>query len=244
MSAPVLIGVHGVKQSGKGAFASYVSEWCSSRSLTFRERGFADKVKWIFARQFFPGISMKDAIRWVDTFKESREHIEIPYSKWQDNPDNWARWNVAFRDAVRQFSTEGIRDLVDKEFWVDQLLPWGSLAEAMLGSKSSGVELSWMAEFQVNNRCADVCVITDERFKNENYRVRSLGGINVKIRRTVAEDAIIEEAKRRGREIHRSELGLPNGDFDYVIGNNGSLDSLRDIAFAFMDEACLPLMQT
>jgi hypothetical protein len=53
-------------------------------------------------------------------------------------------------------------------------------------------------------------------------RVKELGGLNVKIKRRDAERAVIEEAKRQGRKVHESELGMEDRLFDVVIDNSDS----------------------
>lgn len=212
---PVLIGLHGVKRSGKDTTAGFIEKWASRLPIrmTVKRRGFADKVKLAFARQFFPEITQEQAINWCDIYKESDESLLVPdYKEW----DNFKE--VTFREAMRQFSTEGARDVYGDDFWVDQLLPTGTT----LGMAQRGYpNINWQNNFLIERfACADICLITDERFANENRRINQLGGINIKIKRKDAEQAVIDEAARQGKEVHRSELGLPDEMFDYVIDNS------------------------
>lgn len=224
MDTPILIGLHGVKRSGKNTTAGFIAEWAGAQSpaLSALERGFADKAKWAFARQFFPTITMVQAIKWVDTFKDSRAGISYPTSIGP-KPGEVNYMSVLFRQALAQFATEGGRDIYGDDFWVDQLLPFNPP-----DWKKPNVNQLWTNEFLVPlqpgadqlGKPADYCLITDQRFENEVHRIHALGGFSVKIRRKDAEDAVIEQARQQGREIHRSELGLPDDMFDYVINND------------------------
>jgi hypothetical protein len=82
---------------------------------------------------------------------------------------------------------------------------------------------------------ADICTISDVRFPNEWRRIKDFGGLTIKVRRTNAEDAVIEEARKHGREVHRSELGLDDKHFDYIIDNEGTLDQLQATVSAIME---------
>jgi len=228
MQTPLLIGLHGVKRSGKNTTAGFIARWAGRQPvpLTTKERGFADKAKLAFARQFFPKITMEEAIAWVDEYKldshkrfvlEDRRHPSYHFV------------DIEFRQAMAQFATEGGRELYGLDHWVDLLLPTAMYF--------NGYDLpenpKWHDEFMVfpdwhhpdpveQGRLfvADICMITDMRFENELERVKTLGGVNIKIRRKDAEQAVIDEAKERGRDIHASELGIPDEKFDAIINND------------------------
>jgi hypothetical protein len=190
--------------------------------LACKERGFADEVKWIFARQFFPDISMQDAIKWVDAYKLGHAVIAVPDESREEKFLSYQHIN--FRDAVKQFATDGARKIIDNDIWINQLIPFN---------------YPWEESFDY----ANICVITDERFENEVKRVHRLGGINIKIRRSFAEDAIIEDAKRRGKEVHLSDMLMPDHWFDYIIWNDNSLGELKQKVFDVMD-SCIPQTKT
>lgn len=198
----ILIGLHGVKRSGKDTTIDFLEEFVaeSELGLSAVRRGFADKAKWAFMRQFIPDITMADALAIVDRFKEDPDAlISFPGVSIADG--SLMQFNITFRNALAQFATEGARDIYGDDHWVDQLL------------HPNGV---WEGEFDY----ADICTIRDLRFENERQRIHQFGGINIKIRRKDAEDAVIEEAARQGREVHRSELGIADEKFDYVINND------------------------
>jgi hypothetical protein len=219
-----------VKRAGKNTTADWFQEFAqgSSPALSVRQRGFADKGKWAFARQFFPTISMEDAIKWVDTFKNSPYAFFVSPPVTHNVESGWPvpgplPSNVLFRDALAQFCTEGARDIYGDDFWVDQLLPVSTYKDA----GDLPVAPKWHDEFMlkqfgVNNPAtvADVCLITDVRFPNETRRIPVVGGITVKVKRKDAEDAVIAEAERLGRPVHSSELGIPDHLFDFVIDNS------------------------
>jgi hypothetical protein len=245
MTTPILIGVHGAKRAGKNSAATFIEEWAAEfdPAAVVRQRGFADKVKWAFARQFYPTISMENAIVWCDSWKDtpavftSSANVELPDSGW---PVTDPIDEVGFRDALAQFATDGGRDIYGEDFWLDQLI-------ALPTRIGNWGDQPWHNEFTVNAydgtdkalqghlRTADIGVITDVRFENEVKRIKAVGGINVKINNPVAIQAVIDEATRKGRKVHRSEAGLPDGMFDHVIVNDSTLDVFRDRVYKLME---------
>lgn len=215
----ILIGLHGVKRAGKDTTADFFTEFAeaSDPALSVVRRGFADKGKWAFMRQFIPNISMSDAIKIVDRFKEDEEaFLTYPFVNIVSGDIQHA--TITFRNALAQFCTEGGRDVYGLDHWVDQLLP---LDFDKLWPQYQAWQMSFVRKLDENSAApADVCLIRDLRFDNEMERIARCGGVKVKIRRKDAEDAVIEEAKRQGREVHRSELGIPDEQFDFVINND------------------------
>lgn len=221
---PVLIGLHGVKRAGKNTTADFIEEIAAGfdPALSVRQRGFADKAKWAYARQWFPGITMDDAIAWFDAYKDDPEYEAV---LWQHDAGITIREKRAqIRQHMAQFSTDSARDIYGFDFWVDQLLPLARTFnehDLPVGSRwydSFLIDLGNDVDMQI--RAADLCVITDVRFENEVERIKTLGGSAIKIKRRDAEQAVIEEACRQNRDVHRSELGLPDELFDYVIDNS------------------------
>jgi hypothetical protein len=243
MTTPMLIGVSGVKRAGKDTTANFFEEFAAATKpapLASRRRGFADVGKWAFARQFYPDISMKNAIKWVDTWKLDQTAYLTGTTKKVLPGSGFPLYGpvepgILFRDVLAQFHTEGARDIYGDTFWVDQLLPlddegYSSMLSAMIGP-------SWWAHFgttpwvhqQKLADVVDVCLITDNRFPNEVERIKELGGFTIKVRRKDAEDEVLAEAERLGRPVHRSELGIPDAEFDYVINNDdNNLDKARE----------------
>lgn len=212
---PILIGIHAVKRGGKDTVAGFLRDYAADldpprSSLT---RGFADKAKLSWVRQFFPTSTMEWAIEWVDAYKDDDKMRVVVERR---HASNTFVANVQFRQCMAQFATEGARDIYGENHWVDQLLPKDP-------PKFRGALPRWYAEFDN----ADVGIIRDLRFHSEVRRIKLLGGKMIKVRRKVAEQAVIDEAKRKGQEIHASELGLPDYYFDYVINNDETLEDLK-----------------
>jgi hypothetical protein len=205
---PILIVLHGVKRAGKNTTADRIERFVAENfpALRVAQRGFADYAKLAFARQFFPKIEMAEAIAWVDKYKESDRIFRVP------GIDTYAH-DVPFRQGLAHFATEGARDIYGDDFWVDLLLP----TNVYMDETDQPTFPAWREEFFH----ADICLVTDNRFANEVVRTKMLGGQAWKIKRKEAEDAVIAEAAAQGREIHRSELGLPDELFDVVLDGEG-----------------------
>jgi hypothetical protein len=208
---PSLIALHGVKGAGKDTTYHFIVKWCErfEPALSAVRGGFADKAKWAYMRQWVPDCTLEWACQFVDKYKNDPDMFAVMETK--ANPSQHIA-AVVFRNHLAQFATESARSIYGEDFWVDQLLPLQGWQYNFLTDLGDDVD------FQL--RRANFAVITDVRFESELYRVRELGGLNVKLRRYSAEQAVVEEAKQRGREIHISELGIPDEMFDVVIGNN------------------------
>lgn len=237
---PQLIVLHSVKGAGKDTTFRFAKEWGARRTpaLSAVRRGFADKVKLAFARQFFPSISEEDAIKWVDTFKDHPfAEIEFPTSV-EENQDEYNIGTVMFRQAIAQFATESAREVYGLDHWCAMVIP-----EAPTHQNPEG----WRGNFLVPPRSeadfpysfAHFAFITDCRFPSEMEYVKRVvpEALFVKIRRRDAEQAVRDEALRQCRAIHESELGMPDHLFDVVINNdNNNLDDARRRTAALMHE--------
>ena len=257
---PALIALHSVKGAGKDTTFRFIQEWCAKRSdpaPSAVRRGFADKAKWAYMRQWVPNCTEQWAIDFVDQWKNDPEatcagifadeegillsdthkddNTDITGKELEDSPLYFIP-PVIFRQHMAQFATESARDIYGLDHWADQVLP--------LEPTNRNPE-GWRGSFLVPPRTAEedpysfahFAVMTDMRFLNELERVRALGGLNVKIRRHDAEQAVIMEAQSQGREIHESELGLPDELFDVVINNdNNNMDDARRRTFHMMHE--------
>lgn len=214
MPGPILIGIHGARGAGKDTTAGFIKELAaaSEPALSVVRRGFADYPKWAFARQFFPDISLAEAVAWCDKHKDTDMHVVVepkrrPYMHQAE---------VQFRDCMNQFATESARELYGDNFWVDRLLPLDPPGLYPIGSP----HLSWRNNFRVRGKVADICPITDLRADNEMERIRVLRGFCVKVRRKDAEDAQRRYYEERGIEPHLFARELPDEVFDYIINND------------------------
>jgi hypothetical protein len=230
MNNPILIGIAGAKGAGKDTTADFIREFAESLvpAPSVCQHSFAEKLKLSFARQFFPDINLEDAIAWVDKYKNSNQYLRVP-DQLTSSPSG--EKYVNFRDAIANYGTDSHRDVFGKNFWLDQLLP-----EYKSGYKCP----EWCDNFTIeekfgsavvsnpiDSKCADICLIPDLRFENEMNRIHDLGGQCWKVRRKESEDIVVAEAKGSGREIHRSELGMPDDMFDVVLCND---DNDMDLA--------------
>lgn len=233
MRKPILLGIHSLKTGGKDTVFKFAQEWAEWAGLTSTKRGFADQGKLSFARQYFPDISLADAIAWCDEFKFTGKMIVIEHAHW---PARKKIHTFEGREPLANLLTEGGRELHGEDVWVDLLLPNGTIGP----DKGGTFYPKWWEEFEYQYQdgpwVADICGITDVRFKNEIERVKDLGGVAVKVNRDSATQAVIEEAKRKGWGApHASELGLTDQYFDFVLDNNGSLNTLGQKVRDMMD---------
>jgi hypothetical protein len=252
---PNLIALHGVKGAGKSTTYQFIADWCvgSSPALSAVQRGFADKAKLAYMRQWVPDCTMEWAIAFVDQWKNDPDAKCIGVTSQLTDDLAWREssvfiGSVSFRQHLAHFATEGARYVYGDDFWVDQLLPQQPTPNHPEG---------WRGNFLVPPRSAEedpysfahFAVIADLRFVNELERVHSLGGICVKISRSDAELAVVEEAHSRGRQIHASELGITDDLFDVVLCNDDNdLEQARErterLMEAIIDEGVVYVQST
>lgn len=133
--------------------------------------------------------------------------------KWREEPDSY--WSEKFgreftpREALQKMGTEAGRDVFHKDIWVISLL-----------NRAKGKDV----------------VVTDVRFKNEIQYIQDNGGIVIRVKR--GEDPIwfpllekiqldTERTKfMQFENIHKSEWDWVGCEFNYTIGNNGSIQDL------------------
>lgn len=156
----MLIGITGLKQSGKGTTAKIIGEWaveCYGEN-GFCERGFADYVKWSVARIFHPEISMNDAVKLCDQLKVDDGAIIALSSS--NNPA--VNTLISFREALQHMGTDVGRKLYHEEFWINKLIG---------------------QDYDKNFNNSIVRVISDVRFDNEAAEINRRGGVVLKIER-------------------------------------------------------------
>jgi hypothetical protein len=133
--------------------------------------------------------------------------------KWREEPDNY--WSEKFgrvftpREALQKMGTEAGRDVFHKDIWVISLL-----------NRAKGKDV----------------VVTDVRFKNEIQYIQDNGGIVIRVKRGVDPiwfphlEKINLESERtkfmKFESTHKSEWDWVGCEFNYTIGNNGSIQDL------------------
>jgi hypothetical protein len=133
--------------------------------------------------------------------------------KWREEPDSY--WSEKFgreftpREALQKMGTEAGREVFHKDIWVISLL-----------NRAKGKDV----------------VVTDVRFQNEIQYIQDNGGIVIRVKRGEDPDwfPLLEKIQLdRNRtkfmqfeNIHKSEWDWVGCEFDYTIGNNGTIQDL------------------
>jgi hypothetical protein len=252
---PTIIAVHGVKQSGKDTVLSMMAEYLDMRGLTMKVRGFADELKISLIMILFGvEVSPEVANDFFDRYKEDAtaavqvhrlvavpvgtsgamraEHIKSP-CLLRPNVNDATDLRVAdatVRDLLTRMGTDVARDRWGKDFWAERLLPYPSVSEAVAQREA------WKQNFILDDgNVADFCGIRDLRFPNEMRRIAEFGGLRVKVRRRVAEERVMEEARAAGKPIHESDMLMDDHGMTVVFDNNGTLEDLRQQVIGFLN---------
>lgn len=217
-----LLGITGVKGSGKGTVAQYVAEWAAENGLLALDRGFADKLKWAMARIFWPDISREDAIKWAEEFKNDR-YGKVAMETADLVPGvSVPRYScitqITGRELFQHGGTEMGRNLFGENFWVDQLLPWDRASE---GSVEFPLWCwSFLKEDASEPSKITIATISDLRFANEAQRISDLGGKIWKVDR-----------KGFNPDGHASEVPLEDRFITEAVPNDGDLLDLKQETF-------------
>ena len=194
----MIIGVCGVIGSGKDTIADYLVNVHG-----FRRESFANTLKDAVAAVFG-----WDRVLLEGRTKEARE--------WREQIDPW--WaerlnipNLTPRWVLQQWGTEVCRKGFHDDIWIASV------------------------ENKIRNRRDDV-VISDCRFPNEITAIKKSGGLVIRVVRGPEPEwfhVAVESAKSGHNhmehaypEVHASEYSWAGTDFDYVIYNNSTVDSL------------------
>ena len=144
--------------------------------------------------------------------EEWRRVIDLRTGKFADTDiievQNIARNHVLTpRDILQFLGTDFGRDMIHPNVWINSLF----------ADYHSGIKMSDYTESK--------WIITDSRFPNDVERVKSLGGITIRVNR---KSNILPCV---GHEFqHPSETALDDyKGFNYTINNNGSIDDLIEV---------------
>jgi hypothetical protein len=166
-----------------------------------------------FRRESWAG-TLKDAVSvvfgWDRTLIEGKTHES---RKWREEPDEW--WTqrlgetITPRRILQEWGTDVCRNHFHDEIWI-----------ASLENKL--------------RKTTDNVVISDSRFKNEIESVKRLGGITIRVNRGTDPEWVSDylmtgpsiDFRRKHPSIHASEYSSIGLDYDYVIDNNSTVDSL------------------
>lgn len=194
----MIIGVCGFIGSGKDTIADYLTNFHG-----FRRESFASSLKDAVA-----GVFGWDRVMLEGRTKEARE--------WRERRDDW--WSnkldmeITPRWVLQYWGTEVCRKGFHDDIWITSL------------------------ENKLRNSRDDV-VISDCRFPNEIKSIKSAGGIVVRVVRgsepewynyaiAVNKGDISQQRYLDRFNIHTSETAWVGTDFDRVLDNNSTIDTL------------------
>lgn len=221
---PPLVGIGGLKEHGKDAFADYLVE-DHGYIKTFMSEPLTAAVSLIGPRG--PWVHLDFDIRRADGSRIAEQGDFIRYADLVEAVGyTAAKEHRDAREYLQGLGTEVGRNMIHEDVWVDMAKK--KIQEARAAGKP-------------------VC-ITGIRYQNEIDLVRELEGLTVWVERTVwpvkashplteAIDAALGEQKAQDTTAtHSSETSLSAEDFDVFIENGGTLDDLRDNASRFVAE--------
>jgi hypothetical protein len=224
----MLLGINGLKGSGKNTAAEFLEEWCGD-TFVARSQGLADALKVsAFTSLGIDVGNLKEILKFADWVKSDAQ-IKLTIFRGRDefsrgrNFDNRPgktesklEYTIDGRGFLQLYGTESHRDIFGDSFWIGHLLP----------TDKKHLYAKWYTVDEVGNySLTQLMMVTDVRFPNEAERVKELDGFVIKIRRPEIGDG--EE------DSHVSEKPLPAHLIDEVIVNDSSLEDLRIKMFAF-----------
>lgn len=196
-----LIGIHGLKTSGKDSTAALIQELRPN----VQRAAFADKLKEIAALT----LGYKDDL--IGAMDQFKSHGKLHVSGIVETDRD-----ITGRQYLQYLGAHA-REVFGDTFWIDQVLPrdcyqdedWDHLVQMEI-QKEDDERLERMYPD------ADIVIITDVRYENEAERVKDLGGE-------------IWEVLRPGTasDGHSSETPLPRIYIDKTIDNKSDLNWLK-----------------
>jgi hypothetical protein len=150
--------------------------------------------------------------KWAGKLKQVAELLTgIPVEKFEDQEfkktNLGKQWNdrinnpMSVRDFLQKLGTEGLRDGLHTNTWVNALMADYKCVPA---------------DRAPNGWDCDNWIITDTRFPNEAQAIKDAGGIIIRVTRPGIGPV----------NDHPSETGLNQWNFDYEIQNDGTLENL------------------
>lgn len=227
-----IIGIFGKSKSGKNTVGDMIASTCKGTT----QIAFADKLKQVCMELF--GLTSQDLN--TDEGKAKPTSLPCPtcpmcrsinvvaaptmlaFASFYDQP-------VVNHKGPRQAECKACGAVGSPESFVGFWTPRMILQHVGTEGIRRVDPLAW-ARCTMNNAVSlldrgveRIVVVTDGRFRSELAAVRAAGGIAWRLRRPETDDATT------GIAGHVSEVeidGIPDGDFDEVITNDGSLDDL------------------
>lgn len=208
-----LIGLNGLKRSGKDTTAGFIKEIMTPEGDVVKSRAFAYKLKIMAAKALGFDRPDDELVALMDEAKERwifhiTKNIVPLEENWMDQTLMAQGFHVLTgREYLQHFGNKA-REVFGDTFWIDQVLPNPFMQDGWGGPGAS-------LEMRYPN--VDTLVVTDVRYPNEAERVKRLGGVVFEvIRPGLASDG------------HDSEKKLPAHLIDWEVHNAGDLSDLRD----------------
>lgn len=202
----MIVGISGYIGSGKDTVAKIIQ-------YLDVQRVYGSKVK------FEDFIATQESSWKVKKFAGKLKQIAtlltgIPVENFEDQEfkktEMGAAWGMSVREFLQKLGTEGLRDGLHKNVWVNAL----------------------MSDYKVGKDGYPNWIISDTRFPNEAAAIKDAGGIVIRVNRP---DNIVKGSGQQRVARHASEISLDEWDFDVVIENNGTIEELIEKVKWVMD---------
>jgi len=216
----MIIGINGKIGSGKDTVGSII-QYLTSECGDINNKSYRDYELFLT----MGGNSNWEIKKFAGKLKEIASLLTgIPIEKFEDQEFKKTmlgpEWNMTVRDFLQILGTEGLRNGLHENVWVNALMcdyyvtPNKTTNEVfqehfLTGSSSIHYELpNW--------------IITDMRFPNELNAVKAKYGITIHVTRGYILKGGLEDPKNS----HSSETALDGHIFDYYIVNDGTIEEL------------------
>jgi hypothetical protein len=182
----MIIGINGYAGSGKDTVGTILQQ--IDRDSHWEIKKWAGKLKQV--AELLTGIP-------VEKFEDQEFKKTNLGKQWNDRINN----PMSVRDFLQKLGTEGLRDGLHTNTWVNALMADYKCVPA---------------DRAPNGWDCDNWIITDTRFPNEAQAIKDAGGIIIRVTRPGIGPV----------NDHPSETGLNQWNFDYEIQNDGTLENL------------------
>ncbi len=182
----MIIGINGYAGSGKDTVGTILQQ--IDRDSHWEIKKWAGKLKQV--AELLTGIP-------VEKFEDQEFKKTNLGKQWNDRINN----PMSVRDFLQKLGTEGLRDGLHTNTWVNALMADYKCVPA---------------DRAPNGWDCDNWIITDTRFPNEAQAIKDAGGIIIRVTRPGIGPI----------NDHPSETGLNQWKFDYEIQNDSSLNEL------------------
>ena len=182
----MIIGINGYAGSGKDTVGTILQQ--IDKDSHWEIKKWAGKLKQV--AELLTGIP-------VEKFEDQEFKKTNLGKQWNDRINN----PMSVRDFLQKLGTEGLRDGLHTNTWVNALMADYKCVPA---------------DRAPNGWDCDNWIITDTRFPNEAQAIKDSGGIIIRVTRPGIGPV----------NDHPSETGLNQWNFDYEIQNDSSLNEL------------------